>query len=207
MDTSIGYTCISRRLALRLFLLPLASCAVEEVPAPVYPPLDYGYLAPLRLNVARIEIDDSWTPPGGVQDLSALSPVQPIDALRRTLRERLVAGGNAGRALATIEDAAIVQGYGGLAGHFAVRLDIFTSGDTPAAYAEATVARTLGVPAAGPDTLASALYTLTRQMMDDMNIELEFQVRRSLRDWLRDSNPSPSVVPAPVQQQPLPPPS
>ena len=205
MKTS-GHARICRRHALGLLLLPLASCVSEAPPPPVYTPLDYAYLAPLRLNVARIEIDDSWTPPGA-QDLSALSPVQPVDALRRMLHERLLAAGNAGRALATIEDGSIVQGYGGLAGHFSVRLDIFTSGETPAAYAEASVARTLGVPPGGSDTMQSALYTLTRQMMDDMNVELEYQVRRSLHDWLQDTNPAPSVVPAPVQQQPLPPPS
>ena len=39
-------------------------------------------------------------------------------------------------------------------------------------------------------------------MMVVMNVELEFQVRRSLRDWLQD--PTAAPPPAPVEQQELP---
>ena len=50
--------------------------------------------------------------------------------------------------------------------------------------------------------LPAALYDMTRAMMDDMNVELEFQIRRSLRDWLQD--PTAAPPPAPVEQQELP---
>ena len=39
-------------------------------------------------------------------------------------------------------------------------------------------------------------------MMDDMNVEFEFQARRALRNWLQSAEPAPA--PAPVQQQELP---
>ncbi|MBV9786303.1 MAG: hypothetical protein JO264_21080 [Acidisphaera sp.] len=194
-----------RRLVLLLPLLA-AGCVVEAPPPPPnYVPPSYAYLTPLRLRVASIEIGDDWQPSAGGADLSPMSPLPPVDALRRMAQDRLVAAGNSGRAVFTIEDAAIVQTYAGLSGHFEVRLDIYTSGETRAAYAEASVARTLTEPPGGAEALQPALYSLTRQMMDDMNVELEYQVRHSLADWLENSSAA-SPVPVPVQQQPLPPP-
>ncbi len=48
------------------------------------------------------------------------------------------------------------------------------------------------------------LYDLEKQLLDALNVELEYQVRRNLKDWLVAA---PSAVPAPVNAQPLPPPS
>lgn len=56
----------------------------SEIPAPQqFPPLSYSYLLPLRLNVANIEIDDSWTPRPGLQR----SPSSPL-YVRSTLSAR-----------------------------------------------------------------------------------------------------------------------
>jgi hypothetical protein len=49
------------------------------------------------------------------------------------------------------------------------------------------------------ENIHQTLYDMTRQMMDAMNVELEYQIRRSLRDWLAPAN----VAPAAVQRQPL----
>ena len=45
------------------------------------------------------------------------------------------------------------------------------------------------------------LYELTREMMDDMNVEFEFQVRRALKDWLQEADTVPE--PAPVESEEL----
>ena len=50
-----------------------------------------------------------------------------------------------------------------------------------------------------PVTFAAAWYDLTKQMLDDMNVELEFQIRRSLKDYLQTTGTAPT--PAPVQKQ------
>ena len=50
------------------------------------PPLSYGYLLKLRLNVATLDIDDSAVAPQGAtdaNDVAVLSPVQPVEVLRR----------------------------------------------------------------------------------------------------------------------------
>ena len=114
------------------------------------------------------------------------------------LRDRLSAGGSSGRAVATIEEARITRGGGGLDGAMAVRVDVLAADGTKAGFAEAQVARRLdGV---GRD-IRGALYDMTKQMLDDMNVELEFQLRRSLRDYLQTTSTAPA--PAPVQQQDL----
>ena len=43
------------------------------------------------------------------------------------------------------------------------------------------------------------LYDMTKDMMDRMNVEFEYQVRRALSTWLVPAG----AVQAPVQQQPL----
>jgi hypothetical protein len=66
----------------------------------------------------------------------------------------------------------------------------------PAGFAEARVARQ---KTGDIEDLRSALYDMTKQMMDSMNIEFEYQVRHNLKDWLVSS----SAAPTPVQQQNL----
>jgi hypothetical protein len=51
----------------------------------------------------------------------------------------------------------------------------------------------------GMDDLHATLYDITKTMMDDMNVEFEYQIRQHLRDWLTQSQ-APAV---PVEQAPL----
>jgi hypothetical protein len=83
----------------------------------------------------------------------------------------------------------------------AVRLDIFTGGDSSAGYAEARV--THRTETDNEDT-RGVLYDLLKQLLDAMNVELEFQVRRSLQSFIVSA---PNAAPQPVQQQNLTPPS
>ena len=181
----------------RLFLaLPLSAAACVGPPPPPrdFPPLHYDYLTKLRLNVAEIVLADP-APPG---PLDQLDPAPPIPALLELGRDRLAAGGSAGRAVFVIDEALIQQVPGGLQGALGVHLDVLTTEGARAGFAEARVSRALQ----GGDDLRGALYDITRQMMDDMNVEFEFQVRRSLRDWLQEATTAPP--PPPVETQSLP---
>ena len=113
--------------------------------------------------------------------------------------DRIGAGGSTGRAVFVIDQASITQAGGGLSGVLAVHLDILRPEGGRAAYAEARVTRQATLPRRAD--LPAALYDITRAMMDDMNVEFEFQARRALRDWLQSAEPVPA--PAPVQQQEL----
>ncbi len=201
---------LPRRFALLACLacLPaLAGCGGEEPASPqVFAPLDFSYLTKLRLNVASIDIDDTWTPAADSgQHVEYLSPVQPIDALRRMGQQRLVAAGSSGKARFVIEDASILQQPDSLYGSFAVRLDVSTANGTGSGFAEARVARSQPLDPDASDGGRAAAYQLVKHMMDDMNVEFEYQVRHSLSSYLQTSAGS-APVPPPVQAQPLAPP-
>ena len=184
-----------RRTALLLPLL-LAACGGDDLPPRAdFPALHYEYLTPLRLNVATVDVPDA-PPPG---PLDGVNPAPPGQALRRMALDRIGAGGSTGRAVFVIDQASITQAGGGLSGIMAVHLDILGPDGGRAAYAEARVTRQATLPRRAD--LPAALYDMTRAMMDDMNVEFEFQARRALRDWLQSAEPAPA--PAPVQQQEL----
>jgi hypothetical protein len=137
--------------------------------------------------------------------VAALSPAPPAAALEQMARDRLFAAGSSGRAVFIIDQASIVQrDRRTLVGGLAVELDIVGSNGARAGYCEARVSRvqTLGT---GPVNMQNVLYTMTAAMLQDMNVEFEFQIRSRLGDWLLQGPPT--AAPGPVQTSPLPPPS
>ena len=191
---------LSRR---SILLLPLvvAACGGEPAPASItsFEPLRYDYLTPIRLNVASIEIESRFVPGGG--DLGGYDPAPPMQVLQQMGQDRLQALGAAGRAVFAIEDASIVRSQGSYVASFAVELDIYGPDNTRAGFAEARVSRTRTIDST---PISEALYDMTKTLMDAMNVEFEYQVRRALQNWLVAA---PTVVPAPVEQQSLPLPS
>jgi hypothetical protein len=184
---------LSRRSSL---LLPLLLSACGGRSQRVYPPLHYGHLTALQLNVAAVQIEQRYVPSGVSPDVSQIDPMPPVQALRNMAAERLQAFGSSGRAVFVIQDASLTRQRNMLLGSFAVELDVYTSADTRAGFAEARVSRTY---TGDLDDLPAKLYDMTKEMMDTMNIEIEFQLRRSLRTWLL---PEGAAQP-PVQQEPL----
>jgi hypothetical protein len=53
-------------------------------------------------------------------------------------------------------------------------------------YTEASVSATQTAPDAdaSSDDLRAALYGLTKQLMDNMNVQLQYQIQHNLRAWL-----------------------
>ena len=175
-----------------LLLAPLAVAAcAEDEPARSFAPLRYDYLTPLRLGVGAVEIGDA-PPPG---PLDGVNPSPPGPALRQMAQDRLAAGGSAGRAVFTIDAAQIARGGGALEGVMAVHLEVFGADGVRAGVAEARVSRRSTGMGRG------ALYDMTRQMLADMNVEFEFQLRRTLGAWLQDVSTAPA--PAAVEKQDL----
>ena len=191
---------IARRSALLLPLL-LAACGGDDDALRTFAPPSYSYLTPIRLNVANIEIDDR-SPPATGNSVEGLSPLRPSDALKQMANDRLIAAGSAGRAVFVIDQASLRRVNGGIEGLMVVHLDVFAgSGGERAGFAEARVARRR----TSTDTNESSravLYDFTMQMMNDMNVEFEFQIRRSLRDWLQATAGRAPPPPA-VEQQDL----
>ena len=189
---------VTRRMVLLVpvLLTPvlLAACGEDAVLRQDFPPLRYDYLSRLQLNVSSISFGDLPLP----GPLDSLDPAPPGQGLVQLLQDRLIAGGSSGRAQVTIGEARITREGDALDGALAVRVDIVAADGTTAGFAEARVARHLtGI---GND-VRGALYDFTKQMLDDMNVELEFQLRRTLKDYLQTTTTAPP--PAPVQQQDL----
>ncbi len=192
-----------RLLALACAAL-LAGCAEQPPPPTDFAPLTYDYLTKLRLAVATIDIANAWTanPVAGGQHVESLSPVQPVDALRRMAQDRLIPAGTGGHAAFVIEDASLVQTPAGYEGSMQVHIDLTGADGAKAGSAEATVRRTRTIVDTSPAATRAALYELTKQMMADMNVEFEFQVRSSLRGYLQTGTDI-APPPPPVQSQDL----
>jgi hypothetical protein len=193
-----------RRVVGVTLVVTLAACGLTgcggDAPPPAgsFAPLHYEYLNKLRLNVGSIDIENNAAPIGP-DDISAQSPVTPAQALVQIGHDRLFAAGLMGSAHFVIDQASIVRGAGGgLYGQMAVHLEVLTAGGARAGYAEARVART-HMPGSDEENLQTVLYDMTRQMADAMNVELEYQMRRSMGDFLVSA----AVVPSTVTAVPL----
>jgi hypothetical protein len=186
--------------------LGIAGCGGDDAPPPAsFPPLHYDYLTKLRLNVGSIDIQDHSVPLGP-DDISAQSPVTPAQALLQIAHDRLFAAGLLGRAQFVIDQASIVRGAaGGFYGQMAVHLEVMTAGGQRAGYAEARVARQ-HQPGSDPENTQTVLYDMTKQMADAMNVELEYQIKRSMGDFLDTAASVPAAVTA-APLGPTPPPS
>lgn len=185
---------LTRRASLLLPFL-LAACGGEEEPQS-YPALRYSYLPPIRLNVATVEIQQRFIPSGVSPDVTQIAPVRPGDALRAMAEDRLQAFGTSGRAVFSILDASLVRHRDVIDGALAVRLDIYDADNARVGYAEARVTRQ---HSGDPDPIRKTLYEMVKAMMDSMNVEFEYQVRRVLRSWVTTG----TAAETPVEQTPL----
>ena len=138
---------------------------------------------------------DHATPGAVPGDESANAPIPPDQALTQMAQQRLVAAGQSGSALFTIDHASIVHEPGGtLAGKMDTHLDIQSSTGQQVGEVEAHVTRSMKPDLSKGDADSRAnLYEITRQMMQDMNVELEFQIRNRLKDWLVDAGGMPTA--------------
>ncbi len=190
-------TSLSRRAMLALPLL-LAACGDDEAPETpnAFPPLRYDYLPPIQLNVASIEIQQRFIPAGVPPDVSASDPVQPVDALKAMANDRLQAFGTTNKAVFAILDATLSRVNDVIRGSVSVSLTIYDAENAQSGYATANVERSHTGQARD---LRQTLYDMTKAMMDDMNVEFEYQVRQNLKDWLTTAT-APDV---PVEGTPL----
>jgi hypothetical protein len=185
-----------RRTALMLPFL-LAACGDDESPAPVlrrdFPPLRYGYIPPISLNVQRLEVAGDFVPSTADGEIIGSSPVDAAETLYAMAGDRLKPVATNGVATFRILTASIIRHHDTLNGVLAVRLDLHNGDDTSSGYAEARVTATHTGPI--PDQRAAA-YDMLKTMMDSMNVELEYQLRNKLRAWIVEPATPPPLGPA-----------
>ena len=199
------------RRALVLSPVLLAACGGDpEPPRPSrgsFPPLRYGYLPPLNLNIQRLAMGEGFVPPAGEAEVSPLAPVNVVDTLFAMARDRLKPAGTGGLGTFRIQTASITRRGGTLNGTLAVRLDLRDAEESRTGFVEARVtAAKTGIP-----DQRAALYDMLKSLMDEMNVELEYQIKRELRGWLVETKSPEGKQPEPKRPEPsstlpLPPP-
>jgi len=194
---------LSRRSAL---LLPLAFAACGPSEPDVYEPLSWDYLPPIPLKVALVEVEQRFFPSGMSPDVTPQAPIKPVEALRTMASNRLRSFGTQDKAVFVIQDASLTRRDGTIVANLGVTLTIYREGGERAGYVEARVSRR---EQGGSGSLRYNLYQTVKSMMDQMNVELEFQIRRNLKDYLTEPTAAPVAVEQTplVQPTPLPPPT
>jgi hypothetical protein len=217
---------ISRRGLIALGAAVAGCAGPDEQPRPVMRPFDYSHLTVIRLDVAQVEVVDQWVPPRTPPNVDHRAPVEPREALRRMLTDRVQAWGRQGRARAIIEEASLIEerlprqtGLGALfstqpSERYVLTLTARLEVEGPEGRrgsAQATVTRTRTVLEGTSLAAREAVwYEMLRSAMDDpqgMNVEFEFQVRRALRGFIvPEGTPRPPPGGA-IETQELAPPS
>ncbi|WP_428488016.1 hypothetical protein [Rhodopila sp.] len=185
---------LTRRYAL-LMPLVLAACGGHEV-EPVFEPLHYDYLPPIQLNVATIDVEQRFIPSGVPPDITAQDPEPPVDALKAMANGRLKPFGTSGRAVFAILDASFTKQEDVINAVMSVSLTVYGADGNQGGFAEARIEHR---QSGRIENLHKTLYDITKTMMDEMNVEFEFQARQHLRDWLTTT----AVPDTPVEQAPL----
>jgi hypothetical protein len=165
--------------------LALASCGGPPPPPVVYKPLDYSYLPPIRLRVANINVQNTYVPGPDEATLIGQDPEAPANALLDMLNRRVIPSGAPGQANVTIETASLDESGANLTGTMTVRVDLAgPNGATGFTEASVTHSEAAPDPNASPDDVRAALYGLTKQLMDQMNVQLQYQLQHNLGPWV-----------------------
>jgi hypothetical protein len=196
-----------------VLLLPfwLAACADYDegppTPAPRnFAPLHYDYLPPINLAVQRIEVGSDFTPSRASGEIIDTSPVNAADTLYAMARDRLRPVAASGIATFQILTASIIRRGDQLNGILEIRLDVRNGDDTNTGFVEARVSASHTGPIRDQQ---SAVYDMLKSMMDNMNVEMEYQLRKKLRTWIVDRPAAPQAAPpavSPTEPEAAPPP-
>jgi hypothetical protein len=168
-------------------LASLSGCGNSPPPPPqTFPPLDYSYLPPIVLNIANITVQNTYVPDASAAALIGEDPEPPANALTAMLQRRLVANGTPGNGTVTIENASIEPSGGNYVGVMTVRLDVSSADGRQTGFTEASATVTQTAPDSDADQnqVQAALYSLTKQLMDAMNVQLQYQIQHNMSSWI-----------------------
>ncbi len=177
-----------KRLVFALPLLALAACG-STPPAPSYKPLDYSYLPPILLKVSQVNVVNAYVPTPSQVQLAGQDPSPPADTLMAMLRQRLQPAGLPGTATVTVQTAYVDKVNGNLTGSMTVDLNLASADGRATGFTEASVSASQTAPdSSNPDDTRAALYALTKQLMTQMNVQLQYQIQKNLPSWVSWTN-------------------
>ncbi len=182
-------------------LLVLAACQAPALPPPL-PELTYSHLETINLDVGRIEIVEQYVPPLAAPNVEHEFPTPPATAMRQWAKDRLHAVGEIRTARLIIKNASAIETKletrGGLRGAFTkdqserydVTLDVVLEvrGEDGAAVAFANAVVTRSKTVSEGISLSErerVFHGMTESLMDEVNSELEKNIRQFLVQFLR----------------------
>lgn len=182
-------------------MAPLAACETTP-PQQNFAELSYRHLEPISLAVSDFSVETRYIPPLKPPHVDHRSPVTPYNALRKWGEDRIRAVGGELRARLVILDASIVEAKlpvkGGIEGAFtrdqaarydgklSAMLEIVDSAGRQRAFATARASRSQTAPEGTTIAEREKLwFTMTEDMMRQINDELEENIKRHLGPYTR----------------------
>lgn len=182
-------------------MLMMAAGCETKVEVPRYAAITFSHQQPIPLQVASIRVVSAYTEPRLPPNVEHEFPVSPLKTIERWAPDRLVAVGDSGEAVITIEQASVVEvplekktgitglvtddqseRYDALARVTIVATDDargLTSSTTSEAKRSRTVSEGLTL-----NEREKAWYELTEQLMRDFDKQLESAVRTHLAKFI-----------------------
>lgn len=184
-----------KKLVFALPFLALAACGTTP-PAPTFTPLNYSYLPPILLKVSQINVINSYVPTPSQVQTAAMDPVPPEVALMTMLKQRLQPAGQPGTGTVTVQNVYVDNVNGTLMGQMVVDLNLASADGLKTGFTEAGVSATETAPDSGnPDDMRAALYELTKRLMTNMNVQLQYQIQKNMPSWISWTNGGTAATP------------
>jgi hypothetical protein len=202
-DTLPARRLLLQRLAALLVLpLLLAACATP-VEQRNFPDIHYTSQPPIRLNVATIDVTQSYIASNAAPHVDQLFPEQPAKAAAQWARDRLQAVGQGGSLTYDVVDAAAIDtklprstGLSALTSidqtdqfdlTIAVKVSAVSGDNLHRGTAQATVTRSQTISEkTTPAERDGVWYDMTQQAMDEINAKLESQIDQNLA-WFKQT--------------------
>lgn len=172
-------------------LIALTACSHED--SKQYAPLTYDYLTPIFFNVSQMTVQNQTNLTTYPDDISNLSPTSPALALSNMANNRLKARGVSGNGVFIIKRASLQKKDDDtIYGQIDVALEIYNNNQKKVAMIQVSTNHTYETDRHKGDVDSRAnLYDVTQKMMQDINVELEYQIRNHLEPWLVDATGTP----------------
>lgn len=182
-------------------VLVLAGC---NTPPPVakFPDITYAHMAPIQLDVKRIEVVWAYAPPYAPPNVDHLFPTPPGKAAERWATDRLKAVGKEGYARFIIRDASVVETKlrktGGVAGAFTtdqtarydgvIDVELQVQDDLGQRDGKVSARATMTQTAPEDATINQTeqiWFDMTEAMMKQINAQLETAIHTHLQPFVR----------------------
>jgi len=183
------------RLVLGAVLALVAGCS-SPPPRPTFPDIRFTSEAPIRLDVATLEVRDEYQPSMRTPNVDHLFPVTPAHAAENWARDRLKPTGKAGRVVFILRNASVIETElpktGGVSGAFttqaAERYDLTLQATVQIVDAQGLPVRTANVQAQRSQSVLEGItpndrdrtwYDMTKAAMADFDAQMENEIRNN----------------------------